>query len=548
MKKWMSAIALMVFMTAGLGACGKAEGDESKTDVANIGTEPVVTTETSEMTETSETAENISADIVSTSGRIIYAGETYTWQEITITIPEAWTGKYIIKELENGNGFSIYQKASVEKDENFGFLCSISRAMEYWNYGAGETLVAYTDDGTLYYLQQPTDVTCYLEDEAVMQEYSSMIGQVAWLAGGMQIAADNVHFDVDQYELPVSSIMVLEEDQVMNLSDNELWIARNEIYARHGRTFKNEYLQSYFNSCSWYQPIEGKTDVAESELSEIERTNIDLIVAAEEAFEKKHPYPKQYAVGTTVSEPLQGDGTKQKIIYETSIDGDNWEHTSILTIDGKQYDLDDYITMFSPVQDVFYITDIAESDMIEYDDGLEIAILDDGPSDDPVTHFFKYDGDLHYVGVVEGYPFEDYGNGIQNKDQKTGINGFTHFNSVIGTGRTDLIETAYVDTYYWYDRNEWSIKQMDIGFNKYKWHRPHELYVDIPVYFSMDTESPMLTMPAQEEVYFIETDMEEWIFVRGKDGTQGYIQVKDGNVQNVGAPAEEVFSDLYFFG
>lgn len=542
MKKRRS-IAFLLMGLLFVAGCNSEDKNVENQNSENTGdTEIIISTEGTEI------AEEISEQTTEVSGRIAYAGETYTWQEITVTIPEEWEGKYIIKELENGNGFSFYQKTSVEKDENFGYLCSISRTTEYWNYGAGETLAAYTDDGTLYYLQQPTDVTCYSEDDAIVQEYGSMMEQVTWLAGGMQIAADNVHFDIDQYELPVSRIMVLEEDQVMNLSDNELWIARNEIYARHGKLFKNEYLQSYFNSCSWYQPIEGRTDVEEGELSEIERTNIDLIVAAEEAFDNKHPYPKQYAVGTTVSESLQGDGTEQKIIYESSIDGDNWEHTSILTIDGKQYDLDDYITMFSPVQDVFYITDIAESDMIEYDDGLEIAILDDGPSDDPATHFFKYDGDLHYVGVVEGYPFEDYGNGIQNKDQKTGIDGFTHYNSVIGTGRTDLIETAYVDIYYWYDRIEWTIERLDLGLNKYKSYQPHELYVDLPVYFRMDTESPMVTIPAQKEVYFIETDLEEWILVRGKDGTQGYIQVKDGNVQNVGAPAEEVFSDLYFFG
>ena len=35
-------------------------------------------------------------------------------------------------------------------------------------------------------------------------------------------------------------------------SDDELSIAMNEIWARHGRRFKNNWLQGYFNSKSWY--------------------------------------------------------------------------------------------------------------------------------------------------------------------------------------------------------------------------------------------------------------------------------------------------------
>ena len=38
-------------------------------------------------------------------------------------------------------------------------------------------------------------------------------------------------------------------------------------------------------------------------------------------------------------------------------------------------------------------------------------------------------------------------------------------------------------------------------------------------------------------------DGQEWILIRGSDGTEGYIQVKDGEILNIGLPAEEVFSD-----
>mgnify|MGYP003294409035 CR=1 FL=1 len=76
-----------------------------------------------------------------------------------------------------------------------------------------------------------------------------------------------------------------DKEHLVNLSGNELWIARNEIYARHGKIFKNEYLNSYFNSCSWYEPKEGKNEVDERELNEVEILNLSKIISAENTFE-----------------------------------------------------------------------------------------------------------------------------------------------------------------------------------------------------------------------------------------------------------------------
>lgn len=52
---------------------------------------------------------------------------------------------------------------------------------------------------------------------------------------------------------PDSSERLLTDADVVGLSKAELQIARNEIYARHGRRFNNPDLQAWFNSCSWYK-------------------------------------------------------------------------------------------------------------------------------------------------------------------------------------------------------------------------------------------------------------------------------------------------------
>lgn len=518
---------LILFLLAGsclLAGCGSDKKEDGQNRTKEVpATESVMSTE------------GIFSEVEEPVNLIEYEGETYTWNEITITIPDDWKGLYVIKE--EANGFSFYQKASCDIESSLGYLCGIYKSNTYSNAGAGDTLLAYTQEGICYYLMQPTDVTCYTDDEAIVEEYCKMTERVSWIGSGVLIAAPNVFYDVSQYVIPVSSIMKLESYHMANLSDNELWIARNEIYARHGKLFKNEYLQAYFNACSWYQPKEGKTDVSERELNEMELANLDLIVAAESAYEMAHPYPKECEAGTSVSVPLRGDGTIQKVRYEVLERGD--DYTCILTIDEKEYQINEYTDIIRPEADIFYITDISENFGVpELEDGLEIAVLDYGPSDDLETYFFKYDGNLHYIGNVEGFPFE----------KQEYLNGFNGQNGIMGQARIDLIETAYVDMYYWYDRENKTIMRMDSGLYSYKWYNAHELYLDIPVYYAMDEESPTRTLTAQSEVYFIKTDLKEWILVRGKDGTEGYIQVKDGNILNIGLPAEEVFSELNFFG
>jgi len=52
-------------------------------------------------------------------------------------------------------------------------------------------------------------------------------------------------------------------------------ILRNEIYARHGKIFKSENLQTVFNNQSWYKP---NPNFTESMLNEYEKANVNFIL------------------------------------------------------------------------------------------------------------------------------------------------------------------------------------------------------------------------------------------------------------------------------
>lgn len=79
------------------------------------------------------------------------------------------------------------------------------------------------------------------------------------------------------YILPYSSERLLIEDDIRNLSMEQLTLARNEIYARHGRIFQDETIRAHFESQSWYHGTIAPEDFSANLLSEIEQKNIEFI-------------------------------------------------------------------------------------------------------------------------------------------------------------------------------------------------------------------------------------------------------------------------------
>ncbi|MBR1691757.1 MAG: leucine-rich repeat protein, partial [Lachnospiraceae bacterium] len=86
----------------------------------------------------------------------------------------------------------------------------------------------------------------------------------------------------NEFVLPDSDTYYYTEAELKVLSKEQLRIARNEIYARHGRKFNDEQLQAYFDRCTWYQGTVDPEDFDEEEvLNDYEKANRDLIVSCE---------------------------------------------------------------------------------------------------------------------------------------------------------------------------------------------------------------------------------------------------------------------------
>lgn len=82
----------------------------------------------------------------------------------------------------------------------------------------------------------------------------------------------------DAYVIPDSATRKLTKKDIEGLTPLELRIARNEIYARHGRMFQDAELQSYFDMQSWYVGTIAPEDFVDSEqLSKLEQRNAKFI-------------------------------------------------------------------------------------------------------------------------------------------------------------------------------------------------------------------------------------------------------------------------------
>ena len=114
----------------------------------------------------------------------------------------------------------------------------------------------------------------------------SLIIIAAIIYGQSNISTDELfinHYmksaDTSEFIIPNSDSRYLTENDIADLSAEQIQLAINEIYARHGRAFHSEKNLRYFSNCSWYNPDESKSDEEiEKEFNSIENSNLNLLV------------------------------------------------------------------------------------------------------------------------------------------------------------------------------------------------------------------------------------------------------------------------------
>lgn len=96
--------------------------------------------------------------------------------------------------------------------------------------------------------------------------------------------------DPDDYALYDTHDKVFTAEELDSLTDFQLFVVRNEIFARYGRRFSDDTLAMYFDTKSWYVPLyDGEEfDQMPSPLTAAEKANCETLLALEQS--RNSPY------------------------------------------------------------------------------------------------------------------------------------------------------------------------------------------------------------------------------------------------------------------
>ena len=97
------------------------------------------------------------------------------------------------------------------------------------------------------------------------------------------IISDGADEDKSEFIIYDSDVRYLVSSDLNALTAWEIRVARNEIYARHGRMFDSPELKAYFESKSWYVPEIPAVEFNNSCLSNVELENLNFIINYEKA-------------------------------------------------------------------------------------------------------------------------------------------------------------------------------------------------------------------------------------------------------------------------
>lgn len=150
-----------------------------------------------------------------------------------------------------------------------------------YNSGTGKYLMTFVSGGTRYYANVSAGSTT---EQIKNKRFTITANPTAVTYNGNTVyeITSMTGYDGSDYLLPESGIRLLTDSDIKGMSKYDLALARNEIYARHGRKFQTAEYSDYFTSKSWYKinPNYNYSD-DNSNLNSIESKNVQFILNAE---------------------------------------------------------------------------------------------------------------------------------------------------------------------------------------------------------------------------------------------------------------------------
>ncbi len=234
------------------------------------------------------------------------------------------------------------------------------------------------------------------------------------------------------------------------------------------------------------------------------------------------PDPILIDLGTEFNADLNGDWIEDTIYYNIEMRQDNGfdYEMPLLKVNGTEYDykyLEEnfgvYLSTCSHIG--YYMIDLDASDHYR-----EIAILDEGPSDDPVTHFFRYDNEeLIYCGNVTDFPsnfrFFSNGRGAVTARKRLSILQTWYASADWRLNESGFLEEQEADRYYPY--------QYETEESRTNYAREDLILFRLP-----DKGSDVVTIKKGEKLQLTATDNKNWVEITTEGGTIGWFYLHDG--------------------
>lgn len=327
---------------------------------------------------------------------------------------------------------------------------------------------------------------------------------------------------------PETDKKAADPEAVSEWNQTDISIARNEIYARHGRIFEDPFLNAVFRVKTWYQPEYDGAEfsaIESSVLNKNEKDNLKFLIQKERelgyrpAEGENYNRPARLLSGSWLD--LDGDGVKEQITYKV-------EHKD-------SYGTDQYHVMVNGMS----LSGEGQNAFLQLYagslDGVSVQLLAAlcGDSADYYMEIYTYEkGLLKEAGILPGSPAE-----LQiMKDRVYTFTKYDHF------------QTRNAKCQYEFKNGV--VQEVMRDF--YEHGNKAKALTEILLYESPEDGKMGLTLQPDDQVIILGGDNKEWICIQKTDGgKQGWLRVEgitcilpDGSK----AEAWDLFDGLTYWG
>ena len=387
MRNKLTAALLLIFTLGVVTSCVSQTSLESPTVVETP-------TETSLDETTSEEEHLGQSEPVNTSEEPVTSQETDTFTEVESPLAPPWTQFDLDNELYTLKDICVqlskwemtWQETFNVSTERMDLVCADGTKLIFLNkwsdvYGSG------FDQGMILIMIDNSFCT-----RGFQESYLKKVGDQSAL---------------EYY--PQTAEYIILESELMKMSQTDLSIARNEIYARHGRMFSDPFLNAVFSLKTWYQPQYTGMQFAKMEeglLTDIEKENLMTIVKVEEALRYRIRAGETYRIPQMVrnfyTEDFDLDGIPEGILF-------------IFNFDGPTSFAKDYYFVINPKQRSESVTNVAVSALpylytVNLDNKTTQLLVTETQDKKPAgTAIYYYkEGQLHLAGRINAFNLEIY--------------------------------------------------------------------------------------------------------------------------------------------